>query len=214
MDDNEVLTTLPRRKRNRTDSNVERHNASNETENIGEKQHRQQEKSALHKNFKEFKKLAPPSFEGQMDPLEAEKWLEEMEMVFEVLECNDKEKVFFAVYQLKGNARDWWKAERMTHEQDITVMSWNKFKDLFYDNYFPTRTRQQKEVEFVKLEQGSMTVSKYRAKFLELAKFAGRWIGDEVGKTRKLVMGLQPRIRQIVVPFQLTTLVEWLKNHY
>ncbi|XP_047331544.1 uncharacterized protein LOC124935130 [Impatiens glandulifera] len=138
-----------------------------------------------------------------MDPLEAEKWLEEMEMVFEVLECNNKEKVFFVVYQLKGNARDWWKAERMTHEQDVTTMSLNKFKDLFYDNYFPTSTRQQKEVEILKLEQGSMTVSEYRAKFLELAKFAGRWIGDEVGKTRKFKMGLQPRIRQIVVPFHL-----------
>ena len=57
------------------------------------------------------------------------------------------------------------------------------------------------------LKQGNMNVTEYQARFVELAKFAQVWIGNEASKVRKFEMGLSPHIRQVVVPFELTTFI-------
>ena len=59
----------------------------------------------------EFKRLSPPAFEGTTKPMEAEKWIIEMEKVFRVLECFEGEKVAYAAYMLHGDAYDWWQLE-------------------------------------------------------------------------------------------------------
>ena len=46
-----------------------------------------------HGGMIEFKRLSPPAFEGTTEPMEAEKWIIEMEKVFRVLECSKDEKV-------------------------------------------------------------------------------------------------------------------------
>ncbi|XP_047334731.1 uncharacterized protein LOC124938353 [Impatiens glandulifera] len=56
--------------------------------------------------FAEFKKLAPPYFDGSSDPLKADKWIKELEKFFDVLKCDDAEKVRFTIFQLQGNASD------------------------------------------------------------------------------------------------------------
>ena len=53
-----------------------------------------------HGKISEFKKLSPPSFAGITDPLEAEKWLTEIQKAFLVMECTDREKVNYATYML------------------------------------------------------------------------------------------------------------------
>ena len=56
----------------------------------------------------EFKRLSPLVFEGTIEPMEAEKWIIEMEKVFRFLECSEGEKVAYAAYMLRGDAYDWW----------------------------------------------------------------------------------------------------------
>lgn len=45
----------------------------------------------------EFKRLAPPSFKGSIEPLEAEKWLQDMEKVFAAMIVMETEKVSYAI---------------------------------------------------------------------------------------------------------------------
>uniref|UniRef100_A0A2N9G313 RNA-directed DNA polymerase n=1 Tax=Fagus sylvatica TaxID=28930 RepID=A0A2N9G313_FAGSY len=116
-------------------------------------------------NMAEFKRLTPPSFEGSTEPLVAEKWLTEMEKAFKVLKCAEEEKVNYATYMLQGDAYDWWRMEEDKHNHDPESYTWEMFKAAFYEKYFPTSVRRQKEREFIKLEQGNMTVSQYEAEF-------------------------------------------------
>uniref|UniRef100_A0A2N9FDG8 RNA-directed DNA polymerase n=1 Tax=Fagus sylvatica TaxID=28930 RepID=A0A2N9FDG8_FAGSY len=116
-------------------------------------------------NMTEFKRLTPPSFEGSTEPLVAEKWLTEMEKAFRVLRCTEEEKVNYATYMLQGDAYDWWRMEEDKHNHDPEPYTWEMFKAAFYEKYFPTSVRRQKEREFIKLEQGNMTVSQYEAEF-------------------------------------------------
>ena len=48
----------------------------------------------------EFKRLSPPVFEGSTNPSEVDKWLQELEKIFELLGSNDEQKVSLASYQL------------------------------------------------------------------------------------------------------------------
>ena len=73
--------------------------------------------------FVEFKKLAPPYFDGKSGPLEAEKWIYELEKFFDVLNCDELERVRFAVFQLQGNANNWWKMEKLTFGENISTLS-------------------------------------------------------------------------------------------
>ena len=58
---------------------------------------------------------------------------------------------------------------------------------------------------FIKLTQGNMTVAQYKAEFSRLAKFAPTMVVDEEAKAQRFEDGLRFRIKQGVVPFELTT---------
>jgi len=50
-------------------------------------------------------------------------------------------------------------------------VTWAIFNREFLDRYFPEDVRGKKEIEFLELKQGNMSVTEYAAKFVELAKF-------------------------------------------
>ena len=50
-----------------------------------------------------------------------------------------------------------------------------------------------------------MSVTKYEAKFTELAKFVPRLVDGEQERVNKFEMGLRTEIRKQVVPYELTT---------
>ena len=50
-------------------------------------------------------------------------------------------------------------------------MTWDVFKRVFLEKYIPEEVRNKKEMEFLELKQGSMTVAEYIAKFEELVRY-------------------------------------------
>ncbi|KAJ0959705.1 hypothetical protein J5N97_000628 [Dioscorea zingiberensis] len=69
----------------------------------------------------EFKRTGPPPFEGTTDPDVAEKWIDEMEKAFDVMECTEEEKLRFATYMLQGSAYNWWKARYASVREGILI---------------------------------------------------------------------------------------------
>ena len=47
-----------------------------------------------------FKRMAPPSFKGESDPLMAKSWMRETEKIFRAIKCPDEDKVTLATYML------------------------------------------------------------------------------------------------------------------
>lgn len=60
--------------------------------------------------MEQFLKLNPSKFNGNGDPKVATLWVKELEKAFALLRCSEEDKVALVVYQLQGNASDWWKA--------------------------------------------------------------------------------------------------------
>ena len=65
--------------------------------------------------------------------------------------------------------------------------------------YFPTTARHAKAREFLELEQGTMIVLEYVAKFTELARFANDYVATDMAKVRKFEDGLKLSIRGKIV---------------
>ncbi|XP_058740974.1 heat shock 70 kDa protein 4-like [Vicia villosa] len=70
-------------------------------------------------------------------------------------------------------------ADRDEPGVDGIEITWDIFKREFLRRYFPEDVRGRKEVEFLELVQGNMTVPEYAAKFVELEKYYVHYKNDE-----------------------------------
>ncbi|XP_073222428.1 uncharacterized protein [Cicer arietinum] len=147
-----------------------------------------------------FHKANPPSFEGHYNPDGAQRWLQEVEKIFRGVACPEGQKVHLGTFMLTEEAEHWWDNARQRLENAGTAITWAIFKNMFLIKYFPEDIRNRKEMEFVKLEQGNMTVAEYAAKFEELSRYYPLYVGEagEKSKCIKFEMGLRPEIKKQV----------------
>ena len=54
----------------------------------------------------EFMMGHPPTFSDTSDPIEADDWLRAVERQLNIAQCNDRQKVLYALGQLQGTAQD------------------------------------------------------------------------------------------------------------
>ncbi|MQM15511.1 hypothetical protein Taro_048457, partial [Colocasia esculenta] len=68
-----------------------------------------------------FKRMSPPSFKGESDPLRAESWMREIEKIFWAIRCVEDDKVTLATYMLQERADVWWSSLLRTRFEDGAV---------------------------------------------------------------------------------------------
>src|SRR3954471_19598638 len=115
-----------------------------------------------------FQRNNPLLFKGTHDSEGAQKWLKEIERIFRVIDCAENLKVRYNTHMLSEEADDWWLATRAELDADGVAISWAVFKREFLRRYFPEDVQGRKEIEFLELTQGNMTVPEYASKFVEL----------------------------------------------
>ncbi|XP_059658487.1 uncharacterized protein LOC132304785 [Cornus florida] len=155
--------------------------------------------------IRDIRKLGAVEFTRATDPLDAEKWIKDMEKYFEMMDCTEVQKRKIGAFLLFGEARQWWQSEtRMV--MDITTMTWDDFKTQFNGKYFPQSVKEKKAAEFTQLEQNNeMSVSEYERKFTELSRFAPHIVANELHKVRKFERGLVSYVKKFVVGHRFDT---------
>ncbi|XP_035543590.1 uncharacterized protein LOC118347677 [Juglans regia] len=158
--------------------------------------------------------MDPPLFDGRGDPTLAEDWIQDIEEILRVLTCIEEQKVAYATFKLTGEAKRWWISERSIREVEGTeIVSWLHFKQIFLERFFPSSFREDKAMEFATLVQGTMTVHQYATRFTELSCFATYLIPDEEKKARKFEQGLNEKLYERVVGFQIRNFSELNANY-
>ncbi|XP_057461053.1 uncharacterized protein LOC130751444 [Actinidia eriantha] len=132
----------------------------------------------------QFMKLNPPEFMGATDPLVAEEWLKKLDIIFEVMEVTDEQKLLLATFMFRGEARNWWESMRRMQPEGV-LASWQRFVEIFNDQYFPRIYRLQKEQEFMSLKKRMMSVAEFEEKFIALSRFAPEMVRTEELKCRR-----------------------------
>ena len=66
--------------------------------------------------------------------------------------------------------------------------------------YFPKDVRGKKEIKFLELKQGNLSIIEYAAKFVELSKFDAPYdeANGEFSECIKFENGLRPEIKQVI----------------
>ncbi|XP_050896157.1 uncharacterized protein LOC127102880 [Lathyrus oleraceus] len=147
-----------------------------------------------------FQRENPPTFLGRYDPEGALAWLKEIERIFRVMDCTFVQKIRYGTHKLSGEADDWWVDTRLRLETAGEEITWEGFRREFLRKYYPEDVRGKKEIEFLELKQGNLSITEYAAKFTESAKLYPHYDGAnaEFSKCIKFENGLRLEIKKAV----------------
>ncbi|CAA0815741.1 Unknown protein, partial [Striga hermonthica] len=119
----------------------------------------------------QFRDYHAEKFSGQGDPRIVDEWIQGLEFIFEDMECPDRYRVVCAQLQLTGDARLWWNAYWSMRPGEKAGCTWDMFKDVVREKYYPSYYRAEMERQFLALQQGTRTVDEYEREFTRLAGF-------------------------------------------
>ncbi|XP_073133837.1 uncharacterized protein [Henckelia pumila] len=146
--------------------------------------------------YKSFLELGPPEFKGETDPLIAEQWFQAMETAFEFMQITDTDRLRCATYMFRDDARVWWNGAKAA--LNLTTLTWNGFKDVFYGKYFTVSTQTRWARDFLEIRQGNMSIEEYVKKFERGRYFVPMISGDPAEELKHFTEGLNAFIRKDV----------------
>ncbi|CAA0835213.1 Unknown protein, partial [Striga hermonthica] len=147
----------------------------------------------------QFRDYHAEKFSGQGDPRVVDEWIQGLEFIFEVMECPERYRVICAQLQLTGDARLWWNAYWGMRPGEKAGCTWEMFKDLVREKYYPTYYRAEMERQFLSLRQGTRTVDEYEREFTRLAAFVPDLVRTEAQRVQRFIDGLYPAVRHNIV---------------
>ncbi|XP_047168298.1 uncharacterized protein LOC124837060 [Vigna umbellata] len=148
-------------------------------------------------SLESFLQHHPAKFSGKFLPDEADQWLRDMERIYNAKRCPDDNRLAFTEYLLTGEASHWWASARAILTDAQQPITWEVFRNKFYEEYFPDSVRFAKEVEFLQLVQGGMSVSEYTNKFKHLVRFNTMATSEE-WQCRKFENGLRSDLKVLI----------------
>ncbi|PON73325.1 hypothetical protein PanWU01x14_058290, partial [Parasponia andersonii] len=86
-----------------------------------------------------LRKFQAPTFDGRVDRIQTEQQIRTVECILAYAKVLDADKVPCARFMLKHHAEYWW--DTMSTIHDVTVMTWEQFRELFYGKYFADAMR-------------------------------------------------------------------------
>ena len=102
-------------------------------------------------------------------------WLDTARSVLEHVGCPPDLWVRMATRSMQQGSKVWWEA---THgsaflHRPIEQITWDQFRDTFYEQYISNTLRETKKIEFLSLRQTEdMSVAEYQARFRMLEMFS------------------------------------------
>ena len=133
------------------------------------------------RTLKEMRSFSDVYFRGIGDPAIAERWLSAVEFRFRSLGVTDPWLMAQVAPNLfTGEAIDWWMGRQSTHPNE--ELSWAEFRLIFLEKYVSMTYRNKMKMEFLKLEQGTDSVSVYVQKFDTHSRYAPEYVSNEANR--------------------------------
>ncbi|KAF7832091.1 hypothetical protein G2W53_014424 [Senna tora] len=96
----------------------------------------------------------------------------ELEMVTTKGGHNFRKQIHQPLGMLASEVKNWWKGARQLMEAQGTRLTWENFKIAIFAKYYPVSVRNQKEVEFMQMNQRNMPFEEFIDKYEELSNFS------------------------------------------
>ncbi|XP_073129685.1 uncharacterized protein [Henckelia pumila] len=148
--------------------------------------------------LKMFQSFRTPNLKGTENPVDCERWLDNIDQLFDSLDYFDDRRTRQVIHQLQGVAKNWWVTTKRDFENRGTIIDWKLIKSEFYKRFFLVSYRKDKGAEFSNLRQGILNIKEYVMKFDSLLGFATHIANNEEAKVDQFINGLNPDIFVLV----------------
>ncbi|XP_058068229.1 uncharacterized protein LOC131217333 [Magnolia sinica] len=157
--------------------------------------------------YERFQRHRPPTFPGTHRLEKVEHWLNRVTKLLQPLHCSETENVELVSYHLEKETDLWWESVLRSIPEN-QIWTWEAFEARFREKYIPRSYQHERENEFLRLQQGGMSVAQYENRFTELSHYASEMIANEVVKMRRFTAGLRSSIRSKICCVNIRTYAE------
>ncbi|KAJ0544333.1 putative nucleotidyltransferase, Ribonuclease H [Helianthus annuus] len=160
-------------------------------------------------SYKEFMACKPPLYHGEVDPIVCQRWLSDLEGVFERTHCDTSDFVAYGTGQLRGQAKDWWdNKKKEIGSEEAKAMTWDEFKVPFLKHHSPKAVINRIKEEFIQLRQKGESIDKITRIFLDKLRFCEELVTTEEQKVYYYYNMLSAEYREFMTPSKYETLTE------
>jgi hypothetical protein len=100
-------------------------------------------------DFKHFKSVNPPTFDGTGNATLLLVWFDEMENAFLNSDCPEDLKTRHSTAYLRDHALAWWNSEKLHRgNHEAYALSWAELKEIMLEEYCPENEIENLEREF------------------------------------------------------------------
>ncbi|KAJ0956101.1 putative transcription factor interactor and regulator CCHC(Zn) family [Helianthus annuus] len=151
----------------------------------------------------------PPIYNGEVDPIICQRWLGDIEGVFERTHCDESDFVAYGTGQLRGQAKDWRDNKKNEIGAEAAkTMTWEEFKTSFLKHHSPKAVINKIKEEFMQLRHKGETIDKITALFMDKMKFSSELLTNEEQKIYYYYNMLSVEYREFMTPSKYETLTE------
>nr|GEX36380.1 putative reverse transcriptase domain-containing protein [Tanacetum cinerariifolium] len=143
-----------------------------------------------------MKACGPKEYDEKGGAIALTRWIEKIESVIDNSGCTKNQKVRYAASLFVNKALAWWNTQiqRRGYETEIG-MTWNDFKALLVDEFYPSNEMERLENEFYYHKMVGANHEAYTDQFHKLAKLVPHPVTLESARIKRYVAGLVPEIR-------------------
>ena len=123
-----------------------------------------------------------------------------MKEILAIVKLPTTDCIKLAAYQLQGKAREWWRSVELIEGREVmAAWTWEQFREVFLDKYFPMHEKLRHERAFLDLQQGQKSVTEYTQEFETLSRYTPHLVTPDARKVQKYIYGLIPPIRKMAM---------------
>ncbi|XP_022030660.1 uncharacterized protein LOC110931584 [Helianthus annuus] len=151
----------------------------------------------------------PPIYNGEVDPIICQRWISDVEGVFEGTHCDVGDFVAYRTGQLRGQAKDWWdNKKKEIGAEAARVMTWDEFKVPFLKHHYPKAVISRIKEEFIQLRQKGESIDKITGIFMDKLRFCDELVTTEEQKIYYYYNMLSAEYVEFMTPSKYETLTE------
>ncbi|XP_070025058.1 uncharacterized protein [Nicotiana sylvestris] len=141
-----------------------------------------------------FTKLFTTTFSGAFSE-DPQDYLDSCHKVLRNMGIFETNGVDFVTFRLSGSAKTWWRDYCLARPAGSPSLTWEQFAVLFLEKFLLVTQREAFRRQFDRLQQGSMMVTQYETRFIDLARHSLIILPTERERVRRFIDGLIQLIR-------------------
>ncbi|XP_027774287.1 uncharacterized protein LOC114077987 [Solanum pennellii] len=140
--------------------------------------------------------MNPPIFTGSMPVEDPHEFVKEVLKILVAMGATEIEKVELASYQLKDVTQACCKMWQDSRVLGGGLITWELFKTVFLERFFPREMREAMVDEFINFKQGSMTVREYSLKFIKLSMYGTSFLSNSRDEMSRFLKGISEDLEE------------------